>query len=138
MNTVDQAAEAQPKLPTANFQETSMHTFDTPGPISLKVELWQGQVNVTATDTTTTTVALEPMRGDDQGALELIDAATVEQRGDEIVVLMPKIKSGLFRRGAQVLALITVPTFSKAKIETGSADVKTRGELGDTRVSSGS
>ena len=78
------------------------------------------------------------MRGDDQSAQELIDATTVEQRGDEIVVLMPKIKSGLFRRGAQVLASITVPTFSKAKIETGSADVKTRGELGDTRVSSGS
>lgn len=114
-----------------------MHTFDTPEPVRLKVELWQGHVTVHATDTSTSTVELEPMHGD-SGAQDLIDSATVEQRGDEIVVLMPKMKSGLFRRSAHILATITVPTHSSAKIETASADVETHGELGDTRVASGS
>ncbi len=114
-----------------------MHTFETPSPVNLKVELWQGQVTVHATDTTTSTVELEPL-GNDPAATDMIDNATVEQRGDEIVVLMPKIRGGLFRRQGHVLATITVPTHSSAKIETASADVDTHGELGDTRISTGS
>ena len=112
-----------------------MHTFDTPGPVGLRVELWQGNVTVHATDTTTTTVDLQALNSEGQ---DLIDAATVEQRGGEIVVLMPKVKSGLFRRGGQVGATITVPTGSKARIETASADIETTGELGDAKISSGS
>ena len=118
-------------------RETTMHTFDTPNPVSLKVELWQGEIIVHANDTTTTTVELEPLRGD-AAAQEIIDSAKVEQRGDEILVLMPKIKSGLFRSRGEVRATITVPAMSKARMETGSADVETHGELGDTRVASGS
>ena len=66
-----------------------MHTFDTPSPVNLKVELWQGQVNVLARDTQTTTVELEALHGDST-AQELIDNARVEQRGDDIVVELPK------------------------------------------------
>ncbi len=114
-----------------------MHTFETPHPISLKVELWQGQVTVRATDTTTSTVELEPL-GNDSAAREMIDNATVEQRGDELVVLMPKIRGGLFRRQGHVMATISVPMHSSAKIETASADVDTHGELGDLRINTGS
>jgi DUF4097 and DUF4098 domain-containing protein YvlB len=111
--------------------EEAMHTFETPSPVDLRVELWSGRVDVTAEDTQTTTVEL---RGDP----ELIDSAKVEQRGNEIVVLMPKIKSGLFRRSAEVEAEIVVPKQSNARIETASADVRTHGELGRVDVSSGS
>jgi DUF4097 and DUF4098 domain-containing protein YvlB len=114
-----------------------MYTFNTPKPVSLRVELWQGSVDVQAEETDTTTVELVPGHGD-PAAQDVIDAAKVEQRGDEIVVLMPKIKSGLFRRGADVEARIVVPLNSKAKIETASADITTRGVLGDTKAYSGS
>ncbi len=114
-----------------------MHTFETPHPVSLKVELWQGQVTVHAADTTTSTVELEAL-GNDSAAQEMIDNTTVEQRGDELVVLMPKIRGGLFRRQGDVMATITVPTHSSAKIETASADVDTHGELGDLKISTGS
>lgn len=114
-----------------------MHTFSTPHPVNLKVALWQGEVRVDAEVTDTTTIELEPMRGD-SGAQELIDNAKVEQRGDEILVLMPKIKSGLFRSRAEVRAVIRVPLHSNAKIETGSADIETHGVLGDMKISSGS
>ncbi len=117
--------------------EVTMHTFDTPGPTNLKVELWQGQVKVFAEETTTTTVELEPLRGD-SAAQELIEHARVEQRGDEILVLMPKSKGGLFRTRAEVLATIRVPLHSNAKIETSSADIDTQGEMGALNVASGS
>jgi DUF4097 and DUF4098 domain-containing protein YvlB len=111
--------------------EEAMHTFETPGPVNLRVELWQGSVDVTADDTQTTTVEL---RGDQ----DLIDSAKVEQRGDQIDVLIPKIKSGLFRRGAEVDARIVVPRQSNARVETASADIRTHGDLGDVDAASGS
>jgi len=111
--------------------EETMHTFETPHPVNLRVELWVGSVDVTAADTQTTTVEL---RGDP----DVIDSAKVEQRGDDIVVLMPKIKGGLFRRSAEVDATIVVPKHSNAKIETASADIRTHGDLGKVDAASGS
>ena len=90
-----------------------MHTFNTPGPIDLRVELWQGEVNVVADETDTTTVELVPLRND-AAARDAVDNARVEQRGNEVVVLMPKAKGGLFRGRAEVRADIRVPTGSNA------------------------
>jgi DUF4097 and DUF4098 domain-containing protein YvlB len=114
-----------------------MHTFETPSPVHLKVQLSQGLINVIGRDTTTTTVELEALHGD-SAAQELIDNARVEQRGDNIVVEVPKAKGGLFRSRGEIRATITVPTGSHAKLETSSADIKTDGELGDLNVASGS
>ena len=47
---------------------------------------------------------------------------------------MPKSKGGLFRSRGEIRATIAVPTGSRAKLETASADIKTDGELGDTSV----
>lgn len=114
-----------------------MHTFDTPGPVRLRVELWEGSLRILAEETGSTTVELTPERGDDD-AQDLIDRTTVEQRGDEIVVLIPKVKGGLFRRGTSVHAVIRVPVDSDLHLETGSADVDARGPLADVNVSTGS
>jgi DUF4097 and DUF4098 domain-containing protein YvlB len=111
--------------------EEAMHTFETPSPVNLRVELWQGSVDISAEDTQTTTVEL---RGDQ----ELIDSAKVEQRGNQIDVMMPKIKSGLFRRSAEVEARIVVPKHSNARVQTASADIRTHGDLGEVDASSGS
>ncbi len=114
-----------------------MHSFHTPGPVQLRVELWEGTVSVVADETDTTTVELTPEKGDDS-AQDLIDRTTVEQRGNEVVVLMPKAKGGLFRRGTSVQAVIHLPVDSDIHVETASADVDTRGPLADVHVSTGS
>jgi len=120
-------------------QEATMHEFHTPSPIRLRVELWEGSITVLADQTDTTTVELEPEGGGDTSAAQdLIDRTTVEQRGDEVVVLQPRVKGGLFRRGFRVRATIRVPLTSSAKLESGSADIETRGELGNVRAASGS
>lgn len=114
-----------------------MHTFSTPNPVKLRAEVWEGTIAVHAEQTDTTTVELVPESAGG-GAQELIDHATVEQRGDEIVVLLPKSKSGLFRRGYAVRATIRVPLTSSASIQSGSADIEMTGELGDVQATSGS
>lgn len=118
-------------------EETAVHTFHTPSPVNLRVEFRQGEVDIRAEQTDTTTVELAPLRGD-QSSRDLIEATTVEQRGDDIVVLMPKVKGGLFRRGGEIAARIVVPVDSAVSVETVSADLTTSGTLGDTHVASGS
>ncbi|WP_421934483.1 DUF4097 family beta strand repeat-containing protein [Phenylobacterium sp.] len=118
-------------------REISMHSFQTPDPVKLRVELWQGRVTVLASETGATTVELSAMLGDSH-AQELIDQATVEQRGDEIVVLLPRPRRRLFQIRGGVRAVITVPTGSDALVHTGSADVETKGRLGRVSTHGGS
>lgn len=117
--------------------EGSLHTFTTPEPVDLRIELWTGKIDIEAEETAETRVELEPMHGD-ESAQDAINRARVEQRGEEIVVLLPKVKSGFFGRRGEVHARIRVPLQSNLKVETASADVEADGVLGDAEVSSGS
>lgn len=115
-----------------------MHeTFHTPESVRLRVEVWVGRVDLHAVDTDQTTVDLEPMHGDET-AQDLIANARVEQHGDQIDVLLPRVKSGFFGRKGHVQATITVPTDSAITVKTGSADLYATGTFGDAEVETGS
>lgn len=118
-------------------QHISQYEFQTPGPVALKVELTSGEVDITADDTSGTTVGLEAVHGDDY-AKDLIAHARVEQHGDKISVIMPKSKGGMFGRKGSVRATITVPLDSSLQVDTSSADVTGHGRFGAVNVSSGS
>jgi len=113
------------------------HTFHTPEPVVLRVELREGAVRVLAEETDTTTVELTGRHGD-PGAESTIEAARVEQRGNEIIVMVPKMKMGLFGSQSGITATITVPVDSSAHLTTKSADIETTGVLGDLSATTGS
>jgi DUF4097 and DUF4098 domain-containing protein YvlB len=118
-------------------QEATMQTFSTPQPVRLRVEVWEGDITVLAEETDTTTVELVP-ESSGGGAAELIDQATVEQRGNEIVVLLPKPRGHLFRRGSGVSATVHVPLTSAVNVKSASADMELLGVLGEVQASTGS
>jgi DUF4097 and DUF4098 domain-containing protein YvlB len=111
-------------------------TFSTPEPVRLHVELQAGSVRINATQTDESQVELH---GRNEAGNQLVEEAQVEQRGNDIIVVLPKAKGGLFRGKAEVDAHITVPEDSSAKVLTNSADVIGAGRLGsvDTRTGSG-
>lgn len=114
-----------------------MYTFDTPNPVDLKIELMSGDIKLSTSESGETTVELEPMHDDSQ-ARELIANARVEQRGDTVVVLLPKTKNSFFGRKGEIRATITLPHESSVRIETASADVEGRGRYGQVAVTTGS
>ncbi|MPZ94992.1 MAG: DUF4097 family beta strand repeat protein [Propionibacteriales bacterium] len=116
-----------------------MFRFDTPTPPTLKVDFRAGSVTIDATETAETTVELFAHR-DNAAAQDLIAATVVEQRGDTVVVHMPKGGSGgLFGRSTPAIDLrIVAPTSSVLVVKTGSADVTARGSYAGSRVDSGS
>ncbi len=115
--------------------EVTMYTFDTPQPVDLRAEIWQGEIYVHAEERDTTTVELESLHGDAQ---ELIEQTRVERRGSEVSVLMPKVKSGFFRSRGEIRATIRVPLSSNVHLQSASADSDLHGELGDVSIASGS
>jgi len=104
-------------------------TFDTPEPVSLYVELGSGDVHVAADDVAQTTVTVDGKDADD---------ATVEQRGNQIVVIAPHRRSGLFSTSSELNVNITLPTDSEVTTKLGSADVVGSGRFGTTKIKSGS
>lgn len=114
-----------------------MHSFDTPTPPRLRVRVPAGTVSVEAGDTGETTVELHPLR-DDEATRDAIERATVEQRGDQIVVEVGKAGWGVFGRSPQVGVHVRCPHGTALDCETASADVVASGRLGDVEVKSAS
>ena len=112
-------------------QETAMssYEFETHEPVDLYVELGKGEVNVTASDTTATTVEVE---GRDSERVE------VRQDGRQISVLGPKGNRGLFGGEPSYEVTISLPTGSNTVIKTGSADITLDGTFGHGQIKSGS
>jgi DUF4097 and DUF4098 domain-containing protein YvlB len=104
-------------------------TFHTPEPTSLYVELGSGRVVIRATDTNETEVHVEGADAED---------TTVEQRGDEVVVIAPQRRTGLLGFGSDLDVTVSLPHGSDLTTKLGSADLEVTGRLGSTRVKSGS
>lgn len=108
----------------------STYEFETHEPVELYVELGKGEVEVTASDTTATTVEIE---GRDSEQVE------VRQDGRQVSVIGPKGNRGGFFGGEQAYTVtIDLPTHSNAVLKTGSADVTLDGTFGHGQVKSGS
>ena len=111
--------------------------FDTTGPIDLKVEVLVGDVTLTAGDGPTTTVRLRPHG---KGGAELAEKFTVEARGNDVVVISPKVRDGFFSfagRGS-VDVEVELPSSSTVDVKSGSGDIQASGLLGDVRAATGS
>ena len=99
-------------------EEHDMHRFTTPVPPRLTIDVRAGIVTIDTADVTETTVDLQP-RHDSPNAREVIAASTVEQRGDEIIVRVPRRHGGLFGRAAEIAVTIVTPAEPALAIETG-------------------
>jgi len=112
------------------------HSFETPSPTRLRVEAPNGQITVTAAETSTTEVDLAAPHGD-SGALAWIADAEVVQSNGEIVVRGPKVSLSLFRSWGPIEARIRVPLGSDAHLSIGAGGIETHGKLGKLTANTG-
>ena len=112
------------------------HSFETPSPTRLRVEIPNGQIVVTAAETATTDVDLSAPHGD-AGALAWVADAEIAQIGGEIVVRGPKVSLSLFRSWGPIEARIRVPLGSDAHLSMGAGGIETHGKLGKLTANTG-
>lgn len=115
-----------------------MPTFQTPEPVTLIVELASGALLVTADAIATTEIELRPARPGDGDAQDLIDQARIDHHGERVTVHLPEGRRAHLRHSPDVVIDVRVPIGSRLVAKTKSADVTAEGELGDTRVATGS
>jgi len=108
----------------------SEHHFETHRPVDLYVELGKGRLSVRAQETSETEVVITGREA---------DQVEVHQDGDQISVIAPKLRSGVFGGDRDRLDVtVTLPNGSNLATRTGSADVTVEGEIGSGRVKTGS
>lgn len=112
------------------------HRFETPTPTRIRVEIPNGQITVTAGETTTTQVDL-CAPNHDSGAMAWIADAEIAQYGDEIVVRGPKVGLTLFRTWGPIEARIALPLGSDACLSIGAGGIETQGRLGKITANTG-
>jgi DUF4097 and DUF4098 domain-containing protein YvlB len=103
------------------------YRFETHSPVNLVVEISKGNVHVSCSDTTESTVVVEGKHADD---------VIVEQRGDSITVIEPG-RGRVFGDNALRVEVV-VPETSNPAIRTGSADIQLEGRAGHAQLRSGS
>jgi DUF4097 and DUF4098 domain-containing protein YvlB len=99
-------------------------TFAAPGPLRLDVSVSAGEIEVEAQESAEAVVELEPLRNGDRA----VEEARVELRGDELRV---EVRD---RSSAEVRIVVRAPEGSTLLARAGSADVRTKGRLGDTEL----
>ncbi len=112
------------------------HSFETPAPTRLRVEIPNGQILVTASESSTTQIDLSGPQGL-AGATAWVADAEIAQVGDEIVVRGPKISLGLFRSWGPIEARIGLRLGSDACLSMCAGGVETRRRLGKIVANTG-
>ncbi len=107
----------------------SSYEFESHEPVDLYVEIGKGSVTVNTSDTTATTVEVQGREA---------DQVMVRQDGNQVSVVAPQTRSGLFGSEPSYAVTITLPESSNATIKTGSADITLDGRYGYGQVKSGS
>ena len=105
------------------------HSFETHGPIELRIEVTRGKVTLVSADTTATDVTVNGERADE---------VQVFQDGDTVSVIAPKVRMGFFGADPSYDVQVTLPHESELSIKTGSADVTAQGRFGSSDLRSGS
>lgn len=111
-------------------------TFDTAGPLALRVRVSSAELRVETWERQSTLVEIE-------GSSELVDAFTValhdRPHGQEILIEDPKSRvRGFGFRGARASVRVRCPEGTALTAVTGSADVDATGTLGRVEVKTGS
>lgn len=114
------------------------HVFDTVEAPRLRLRTPSGHVSIETAETAETTVELEPLRNDDVTRYA-IERATVERRGNEIVVEVAKQQGwGFLGRSPEVGIRVRCPYGAALDCATASADVEAAGRLGETSIKTAS
>ena len=111
-------------------------SFETPGPLRIKIEIPSGDVELETVDGSTTEVELS-------GPAELVEEARIELRpkgeGHELFVQThPRSGFRVFRSSENVELRITAPHGADVDASAASADIEGRGRFGDVEVEAAS
>ena len=119
-----------------------MPSYETHGPIILSVELSQGMVHVIAGDRSDTVVAVTPSDPGRPADVEATQKTAVDLANGTLSIRMPK-PGGIaapiigWKRSGSVEVVVELPEGSSLRADTGVADLRCDGRMGDVEMRTG-
>ena len=116
--------------------------FETPQPIALSIELGRGMVHVILSDRTDTVVAVNPSDPGTSADVEAASKTAVDLANGTLSIRMTK-PGGMaapivgWKRSGSVDVIVELPEGSSLRADTGVADFRCDGRLGDVDVRTG-
>jgi hypothetical protein len=111
-----------------------MSTFQTPGPISVTFELGVGNVRISASDRTDTTVDVRPSDASDESDAQAAQRIRVDYANGVLHVIGPKARVFDFsRKTRSVDVSIELPSGSQVTGDLQAGDISGTGRLGECR-----
>jgi DUF4097 and DUF4098 domain-containing protein YvlB len=113
-----------------------MHSFETPRPIAVTVDLVLGDLRVTAGDRADTVARVEPTDAAKPADVTAANDTRVEYADGRLTVTTPKHwkRFSPFDNGGSVQVTLEVPTGSDLEASTSLGDIQIDGQLGRCRV----
>ncbi|WP_030275959.1 DUF4097 family beta strand repeat-containing protein [Streptomyces sp. NRRL B-24484] len=111
-----------------------MHTFNTPAPVAVVLDVPAGRVRVAAADRTDTVVEVLPAdasKGRDVKAAELIE---VSHRDGVLRIEAPAAKNRILGTSGSVEVTVHLPAGSRVDAKGAAADFRSTGRLGEVTV----
>lgn len=119
-----------------------MPSFETHEPIALSIELSQGMVHVFASDRSDTVVAVTPSDPGRPADVEATRKTAVDLANGTLSIRMPK-PGGIaapvigWKRSGSVDVIVELPEGSSLRADTGVADFRCGGRMGDVEMRTG-
>jgi hypothetical protein len=116
-----------------------MHSFDTPEPISVTVELGVGDIWIVASDRTDTIVEVRPSDSAKKADVAAAQQTRVEYANGRLLIKAPKgWRQYKFRGGGESIAVqVDLPSGSQVGGDAGVAAFHCTGRLGECRLRTG-
>ena len=115
-----------------------MPPFDTPEPISARIDIVVGEVRVRAEDRDDTVVSVEPTDPSNREDVKAAELTRVEYADGQLLVKASKLRSWSIRsHGGSIDVTVELPTGSHVNGSLGMADLDAAGRLGDLRIKTG-
>jgi hypothetical protein len=112
-----------------------MPTFDTPSPVSVRVDVAGGSLRVRAADRIDTLVEVRPSNPRSSADIQAAEQTRVEYREGTLQISSPRRpRLHLFGGMPSVDIDVRLPTGSRLEVSSAAGDVDCEGRLGDVRV----
>jgi DUF4097 and DUF4098 domain-containing protein YvlB len=113
-----------------------MPTFDTPRPVTARIDVPNGPVRVRAENRDTTSVEVRPGNPRDEAAVQAAHDTRVEFTDGALLITAPRRPRLLFFGGGPSIEVdVRLPVDSSVEIVASAGDVDCEGALGDIRAS---
>jgi hypothetical protein len=114
-----------------NLQESTMHSFETPAPISAVLNIPAGRIQLIATDRTDTTVEVLPTNASKGRDVKAAEQTTVAYADGVLRIYTAEPTNQLFGPSGSLDVTVHLPADSRIQAKTASSELRSIGRLGD-------